>query len=79
MYKNLNPKKGHEKLSNKSSKSFDINVLETWINETLRELSERLSTLILEEVFDEILKRAEVVPLASINGLYGLRHRQADP
>ena len=37
MYKNLNPKKGHEKLSNKASKSFDINVLETWINETLRE------------------------------------------
>ena len=37
MYKNLHPKKGHDKYSKKASKSFDINVLETWINETLRE------------------------------------------
>lgn len=37
MYSNLNPKQGKERFSNKASKSFDINVLETWINETLRE------------------------------------------
>ena len=36
IHKNLNPK-SQENLSFKGSKTFDINVMETWINETLRE------------------------------------------
>ena len=36
LQKKLNPKRA-EKISSKASKSFDINVLETWINDTLRD------------------------------------------